>query len=73
MLVLTRYRGNKIIVGDVTITIIDVIGGKVRVGVEAPPGVPIYRDDLSEGAKRHLGERARRAAADDRPPPPPAA
>jgi carbon storage regulator len=70
MLVLTRYRGNKIIVGDVVITIIDVIGGKVRVGVEAPPGVPIYRDDLSAGAKRHLGERARRAAAEDEPTPP---
>jgi carbon storage regulator CsrA len=73
MLVLTRYRDEKIIVGDITFTVIDVIGGKVRVGVEAPPGVPIYRDDLSEPARLFLGERARRAAADDKPPPPPAA
>lgn len=47
MLVLTRKRGEKILIGDnVWITVIDFDKGKVRIGIEAPKDVPVYRQEL---------------------------
>lgn len=34
--------------GDSTITIVQIDGGKVKVGVDAPPGVPVYRTELAD-------------------------
>ena len=47
MLVLTRREDESIMIGDdVEITIVDVRGDKVRLGIEAPRDVPIYRQEL---------------------------
>lgn len=47
MLVLTRKRGEKIQIGkDIYITIVDVDNGKVRLGIEAPRDIPVYRTEL---------------------------
>lgn len=47
MLVLSRKLGEKILIGtDVTITVVDIDRGKVRLGVEAPRDVPIFRQEL---------------------------
>lgn len=47
MLVLSRKLGEKIYVGDnVCITVVDLDRGKVRLGIEAPRSVPIYRSEL---------------------------
>ena len=50
MLVLSRKKGEQIVVaiGDRTavIRIVDVRGGKVRVGVTAPPEVVIHREEI---------------------------
>lgn len=47
MLVLRRKAGEAISVGDeIRIVIIEVKGKQVKIGVEAPPGVAIYRDEL---------------------------
>lgn len=47
MLVLSRKLGEKIIIGDnISITIIDIDRGKVRLGIEAPRSVPVYRHEL---------------------------
>lgn len=47
MLVLSRKLGERIYVGeDIIITIVDVDRGKVRVGIQAPRDVPIYREEL---------------------------
>ncbi len=47
MLVLSRKLGEKIIIGDnISITIIDIDRGKVRLGIEAPRSVPVYRQEL---------------------------
>lgn len=53
MLVLTRKIGESFVVGDdIKITIIDIIGGnKVRVGIEAPQEVPVYREEIYEQIK----------------------
>ncbi len=47
MLVLTRMLGERIIIGDdVVITVVDIGRGKVRLGIEAPKQVPVYREEL---------------------------
>lgn len=50
MLVLSRYRDEKIIVhtsdGPITVQIVAVDRGKVRVGIEAPKGCGIWREEL---------------------------
>jgi len=47
MLVLTRREGEKIIIGDkISITIVRMLGDKVRVGVDAPNDVLILRSEL---------------------------
>ncbi len=47
MLVLTRKLGEKIRIGqDICITVVDVERGKIRLGIEAPREVPIYRQEL---------------------------
>ena len=47
MLVLSRKLGEKIYIGDnVCITVVDIDRGKIRLGIEAPRDVPIYRQEL---------------------------
>ena len=49
MLVLTRKAGEKIYVGnDISITVVQVKGATVRIGIDAPEAVPILRDELTE-------------------------
>ena len=52
MLVLTRKPGDQVVIGDeIRVTVLGVRGKKVRLGVFAPPGVPIHRQEL--GPKAH--------------------
>jgi carbon storage regulator len=47
MLVLSRKLGEKIIIGDnIVITVIDIDRGKIRLGIEAPRNIPVYRQEL---------------------------
>lgn len=47
MLVLTRQRDQRIIIGDdIVITIVQINGGKVRLGIEAPQEIDIRREEL---------------------------
>ena len=46
MLVLTRKPGEVVCIGDeITVTIVQVRGLEVRLGINAPAGVPIVRPD----------------------------
>jgi carbon storage regulator len=48
MLVLTRKLGESIEIGDgVTLTVIEIKGHRVRLGIEAPLSVPILRSELA--------------------------
>src|SRR6516162_8253074 len=47
MLVLSRKLGEKIFIGEnICITVVDIDRGKIRLGIEAPRDVPIFRQEL---------------------------
>ncbi len=47
MLVLTRKKNEKIIIGeDITIVVVEMRGDKVRLGIEAPKEVPVHREEV---------------------------
>ncbi|HUG70858.1 MAG TPA: carbon storage regulator CsrA [Pirellulaceae bacterium] len=47
MLVLSRKKNEQIVIGDgIVITIVDVRGDKVRIGIEAPTHVPVHRHEV---------------------------
>lgn len=49
MLVLTRRRGESIVIGgEIEVTVLEVTGDKVRVGIEAPDDVDIHRKEILE-------------------------
>jgi len=49
MLVLSRMEGQRIIIGDnIVVTVIQVKGDKVRIGVEAPRTIEVNREELLE-------------------------
>lgn len=53
MLVLSRQRDESIIVGDnVQITIVDIRGDKVRLGIEAPPDISVHRKEVFDAIQR---------------------
>ena len=53
MLVLSRHRDESIMIGDdVVITIVDIRGDKVRLGIEAPSDVPVHRQEVYEAIQR---------------------
>ncbi len=60
MLVLSRQRDETIIIGDdVEITVVDIRGEKVRLGIAAPPHVPVHRKEVYEAMKREKEAAAR--------------
>ncbi|HEX4070188.1 MAG TPA: carbon storage regulator CsrA [Planctomycetaceae bacterium] len=68
MLVLSRQRDESIIIGDnIVITIVDIRGDKVRLGIEAPTEIPVHRQEVYEAIQRENAKadaegRARRPA-----------
>ena len=53
MLVLSRHRDESIMIGDdVVITIVDIRGDKVRLGIEAPQDIPVHRQEVYEAIQR---------------------
>lgn len=64
MLVLSRQRDETIMIGDdIEITIVDVRGDKVRLGIAAPPRVAVHRKEVYE-AIRSENERAAKMSGD---------
>lgn len=45
MLVLTRKLGEAIDIDGVIVTVLEIRGGRIRLGVEAPPDVPVHRQE----------------------------
>ncbi len=59
MLRISRHLGEKIIVGgDIVIEVLEVRGGTVRLGIDAPRSVPIYREEIWLEVKRENEQAA---------------
>ena len=53
MLVLSRHRDESIMIGDnVVVTIVDIRGDKVRLGIEAPTDIPVHRQEVYDAIQR---------------------
>ncbi len=62
MLVLSRQKDESIIIGDdIEITIVDVRGDKVRLGINAPREISVHRKEIYEAIQR---EKAQQRAAE---------
>ncbi|HTY97547.1 MAG TPA: carbon storage regulator, partial [Solirubrobacteraceae bacterium] len=47
MLILTRRPGERVVIGeDIFVSVMSVSGHSVRLGIEAPGGIPIYREEI---------------------------
>ncbi len=52
MLILSRKQGQKLVINDsIVITMLDTGCGNVKLGIDAPPGVKIYREEIYTAVK----------------------
>ena len=52
MLIITRRAGQKIMLGDdITVHVMEIVGNNVRLGVEAPKRLPVYREEIWAAVK----------------------
>lgn len=67
MLVLSRQRDESIMIGDeVEITIVDVRGDKVRLGITAPKSIPVHRREIYDAIQREKAAAAAKAATEEK-------
>ncbi|HXB64084.1 MAG TPA: carbon storage regulator CsrA [Solirubrobacteraceae bacterium] len=67
MLILTRRAGERVVIGeDVLVTVMEISGQTVRLGIAAPQGLPIYREEIWLAVKEE-NRAAAEAAADALP------
>ena len=65
MLVLSRQRDETIMIGDeIEITVVDIRGDKVRLGISAPTSIAVHRKEVYEAIRRE-NEQAARAQCGD--------
>ena len=65
MLVLSRQRDETIMIGDdVEITVVDIRGDKVRLGITAPRRIKVHRKEVYDAIKRE-NEQAAKLTTDD--------
>ncbi|HHN46404.1 MAG TPA: carbon storage regulator [Planctomycetes bacterium] len=68
MLVLSRRLGESIVIGgNIRVVVSGISGNQVKLSIEAPRSVPIYRSELWDAIRRENEEAARAAAHQDTP------
>lgn len=56
MLCLCRKRNEKLMIGDdITVTVLEIRGDKVRLGIEAPADIPVHRREVYDAIQRNHG------------------
>ena len=71
MLIIARRTGQKVMLGDdVSINVMEIAGSSVRLGIEAPKEMPVYREEIwlavkqeNESAAKAQAERMSRRSA----------
>jgi carbon storage regulator len=64
MLVLTRKSNQSIMIGDeIEISVLSVMGDKVRIGIQAPRSVPVYRREVYVAIQREREDELAAAGA----------
>jgi carbon storage regulator len=54
MLVLSRKVGEKILIGNnISVTVVRITQGIVRIGVEAPQNLPVVREEIKDQMREH--------------------
>ncbi|MHB8490839.1 MAG: carbon storage regulator CsrA [Solirubrobacteraceae bacterium] len=70
MLVLTRRSNQSIMIGDdIEVSVLSVMGDKVRIGIDAPSNVPVFRTEIyleiqSQEAEKEIAKGDQREVAD---------
>jgi carbon storage regulator len=73
MLVLSRQRDQTIMIGDdIEVTIVDIRGDKVRLGINAPKEMPVHRKEVYDAIKKGMLSARQKREAAQQPPEPPA-
>lgn len=63
MLVLSRQRDETIIIGDnIEVTVVDIRGDKVRLGITAPKDISVHRKEVYEAIRRENRQAAQPAS-----------
>lgn len=58
MLVLTRKKDESIVIGhEITVTVVEVRGDKVRLGISAPTDIPVHRKEVEDATNRENEKR----------------
>jgi len=66
MLVLSRKKDEKIIIGDsITLMVIEIRGDKVRLGIDAPRDVSVHRQEVYDAIRREAGQLAQDVSSAD--------
>jgi carbon storage regulator len=74
MLVLSRQRDETIMIGDdIEVTVVDIRGDKVRLGINAPKSIAVHRKEVYDAIRRENREAAQVRPQDltNAPKPPP--
>jgi carbon storage regulator len=67
VLVLSRKRNEKIVIGDeITVTVLEVRGDQVQLGIDAPRRIPVHRFEVYESIRK-VNEEAMNSSPDDVP------
>jgi carbon storage regulator len=63
MLQLTRKPGETIVIGDdIRVQVIQIAGGGVRLGIDAPRSVPVYREEILDAVRAENAAAAQASA-----------
>jgi carbon storage regulator len=69
MLVLSRQRDETIMIGDdITVTVVDIRGDKVRLGISAPKEISVHRKEVYDAIRAENREAAAPKGANNTPP-----
>ena len=69
MLIITRKPGEKIMLGDdVVVHVMEIVGNSVRIGIQAPRSLPVYREEIWDAVRRE-NQAAAKVAPDVLPAP----